>query len=122
MNRKETRPIYVGNVQIGGQNRCVLQSMTNVPAKNIEASIAQINELAENGCEIVRLATLDVEDARAIAEIKKHVSIPIVSDIHFNYLLALEAIDSGVDAIRINPGNIGSKGHPYKLIHHILLR
>ena len=71
MHRQETRPIYVGNIQIGGQNRCVLQSMTNVPAKNIEASIAQINELAENGCEIVRLATLDAEDARAIKEIKK---------------------------------------------------
>ena len=74
MHRQETRPIYVGNIQIGGQNRCVLQSMTNVPAKNIEASIAQINELAENGCEIVRLATLDAEDARAIKEIKKHVA------------------------------------------------
>ncbi len=127
MNRQQTRPIYVGNVQIGGQNRCVLQSMTNVPAKNIEASIEQINELAENGCEIVRLATLDIEDAKAIAEIKKHVSIPIVSDIHFNYLLALEAIDSGVDAIRINPGNIGSKEHTEAVVkkckeHHIPIR
>ena len=111
MHRQETRPIYVGNIQIGGQNRCVLQSMTNVPAKNIEASIAQINELAENGCEIVRLATLDAEDARAIKEIKKHVSVPLVADIHFNHRLALIAADGGVDAIRINPGNIGSREH-----------
>ncbi len=127
MHRQETRPIYVGNIQIGGQNRCVLQSMTNVPAKNIEASIAQINELAENGCEIVRLATLDAEDARAIKEIKKHVSVPLVADIHFNHLLALEAIESGVDAIRINPGNIGSKEHTEAVVkkckeHHIPIR
>ena len=127
MHRQETRPIYVGNIQIGGQNRCVLQSMTNVPAKNIEASIAQINELAENGCEIVRLATLYAEDARAIKKNKKHVSVPLVADIHFNHLLALEAIESGVDAIRINPGNIGSKEHTEAVVkkckeHHIPIR
>ena len=111
MKRTETRPIYVGNVQIGGQNRCVLQSMTNVPAKDVQKTIDQINELAANGCEIARIAVLDEEDAGAIPAIKKGITLPLVADIHFNYLLALIALDGGVDAIRINPGNIGSREH-----------
>ncbi len=117
LKRTETRPIYVGNVQIGGQNQCVLQSMTNVPAKDIEKTAAQINELEENGCEIARIAVLDEEDARAIPEIKKRVHLPIVADIHFNYLLALIAAQGGVDAIRINPGNIGSKEHTEAVVN-----
>ena len=111
VKRTETRPIHVGNVQIGGQNRCVLQSMTNVPVKDTAASAAQINELAEHGCEIVRVAVLDEEDSRSIAALKEHVSVPIVADIHFNYLLALNCLDQGIDAIRINPGNIGDRSH-----------
>lgn len=111
MKRTETRKIMVGNVQVGGQNRCILQSMTNVPAKNIDATIAQINELEEHGCEIIRIAVLDEDDAKAIPAIKKGIHIPLVADIHFNYLLALAALDGGVDAIRINPGNIGSREH-----------
>ncbi|MCR5229326.1 MAG: flavodoxin-dependent (E)-4-hydroxy-3-methylbut-2-enyl-diphosphate synthase [Solobacterium sp.] len=109
MKRFETRPIYVGNVRIGGANKCVLQSMTNVPAKNVDASVRQIEELHEAGCEIVRLAVLDEADAEAIAEIKKKTAVPLVADIHFNYLLALKSLESNVDAIRINPGNIGSR-------------
>lgn len=111
MKRTETRPIYVGNVQIGGQNRCILQSMTNIPAKDIERSAEQINELEENGCEIIRIAVLDEEDARAIPALKERIHLPLVADIHFNYRLALIALEGGVDAIRINPGNIGSKEH-----------
>jgi len=111
MKRTETRPIHVGKVQIGGQNRCVLQSMTNVPAKDVEKTVVQINTLEKGGCEIARLAVLDEKDAEAIAAIKKQVNLPIVADIHFNYLLALKAADAGADAIRINPGNIGSKEH-----------
>ena len=111
MKRTETKKIFVGNVQIGGQDKCILQSMTNVPAKNIEATVNQIHELQANGCEIVRLAVLDEEDAYAIQEIKKQVSIPLVADIHFNYRLALLSLESGVDAIRINPGNIGDRSH-----------
>lgn len=111
MKRTETRPIMVGTVQIGGQNRCILQSMTNVPAKNVEASAAQINELAEHGCQLVRTAVLDEEDARSIRAIKERISIPLIADIHFNYLLALICIEQGIDAIRINPGNIGSREH-----------
>ncbi|MBQ1467419.1 MAG: flavodoxin-dependent (E)-4-hydroxy-3-methylbut-2-enyl-diphosphate synthase [Solobacterium sp.] len=111
MKRTETRPIYVRNIQIGGQNKCILQSMTNVPAKNIEDSIAQINELAEHGCEIVRMAVLDEEDANAIPVIRENTNVPLVADIHFNYLLALKSIEGGIDAVRINPGNIGSRAH-----------
>ena len=108
MKRTETRPVYVGDVQIGGQNRCVLQSMTNVPAKNVKATVEQINRLEKGGCEIARIAVLDEEDARAIPAIKAETHLPIVADIHFNHLLALIAAEGGVDAIRINPGNIGS--------------
>ncbi len=109
MKRTETRALFVGNVQIGGQNKCILQSMTNVPAKDVERSVAQINELAANGCELVRTAVLDEEDARAIPAIKARINIPLIADIHFNYLLALICLDGGIDAIRINPGNIGSR-------------
>ena len=111
MKRTETRPIHVGSVQIGGQNRCVLQSMTNVPVKDTEASARQINELAEHGCEVVRVAVLDEADSKSIAALKERVSIPVIADIHFNHLLALNCLDQGIDAIRINPGNIGDRSH-----------
>ena len=127
MRRNETRPIYVGPVQIGGQDKCVIQYMTNIPSKNVADSVKQIKELATLGCEIVRLAVLDEEDAYAIKEIKKEISVPLVADIHFNYRLALIAIESGVDAIRINPGNIGSKENTEAVVkqckaHHIPIR
>lgn len=108
-NRNETRPIKVGDVQIGGRNKVVIQSMTNTKTKNIEETIKQIVDLEKAGCEIVRVACLDVEDAKAIKEIKKEIHIPIVSDIHFDYRIALEAARAGVDKIRINPGNIGNE-------------
>ncbi len=111
MKRNETRPIRVGGLQIGGQNECIIQSMTNVPAKDIEASAAQINELEQAGCQIVRLAVLDEADARAIPLIKAKTNVPLVADIHFNYKLALIALDGGIDKIRINPGNIGDRKH-----------
>lgn len=108
ITREKTRPIFVGDIQIGGNDKIIIQSMTNTKTKDIQASIKQIKQLSEAGCQIVRLAVLDMEDAKAIKEIKKAVDIPLVADIHFNYLLALEAINSGIDKIRINPGNIGS--------------
>lgn len=117
MKRTETRPIFVGGVQIGHQEKCILQSMTNIPAKNVEEAVKQINSLAENGCEIVRTAVLDEEDAKAIAEIKKKTSVPLVADIHFNHRLALICLAGGVDAIRINPGNIGSKEHTAEVVN-----
>ncbi len=107
--RENTRPIKVGNVQIGGQNKVVIQSMCNTKTKDVESTVKQINDLTKAGCEIIRVACLDMDDAIAIKEIKKHISIPIVADIHFDYRLALQAIESGVDKIRINPGNIGSR-------------
>jgi len=108
MNRIDTKKIMVGNVQIGGNNHVAIQSMTNTKTKDTFKTIAQILELEKNGCEIIRVACLDIEDAKAIEEIKKAVHIPIVADIHFDYRIALVAIEAGADKIRINPGNIGN--------------
>jgi (E)-4-hydroxy-3-methylbut-2-enyl-diphosphate synthase len=125
--RNETRSVLIGNIQIGGNDHVVIQSMTTTKTKEIENTVAQIQALQKAGCEIIRVAVLDMEDARAIREIKKHISIPIVADIHFDYRLALEAIASGVDKIRINPGNIGSDEKVKILVdackrHHIPIR
>ena len=109
MERINTKPIKVRNVQIGGQNKVVIQSMTNTKTKDIENTVKQILDLEKAGCEIIRVACLDLEDAKAIKTIKEQIHIPIVADIHFDYKIALEAIKSGVDKIRINPGNIGSE-------------
>ena len=107
--RTETRPIYVDGIQIGGQDKVVIQSMCNTKTKDVEATVNQILELEKIGCQIIRVACLDIEDAKAIKQIKEKVHIPIVADIHFDYRIALEAIESGVDKVRINPGNIGSE-------------
>lgn len=107
MLREETRSVQVGNLTIGGNNHVVIQSMCNTKTKNVEATIKQINALEQAGCELVRVAVLDKEDAYAIKEIKKGIHIPLVADIHFDYKLALIAIESGIDKVRINPGNIG---------------
>ena len=108
MLRDETRSVQVGNLTIGGNNHVVIQSMCNTKTKNVEATIKQINALEQAGCELVRVAVFDKEDAYAIKEIKKGIHIPLVADIHFDYRLALIAIESGIDKVRINPGNIGS--------------
>lgn len=108
MKRNETRAIKVGNLVIGGNDQVIIQSMTNTKTKDIEATVKQINDLANSGCQLVRLAVLNMDDALAIKEIKSRVNIPLVADIHFDYRLALQAIESGIDKIRINPGNIGS--------------
>lgn len=108
MLREETRSVQVGNLTIGGNNHVVIQSMCNTKTKNVEATIKQINALEQAGCELVRVAVFDKEDAYAIKEIKKGIYIPLVADIHFDYKLALIAIESGIDKVRINPGNIGS--------------
>ncbi|MCL2341869.1 MAG: flavodoxin-dependent (E)-4-hydroxy-3-methylbut-2-enyl-diphosphate synthase [Firmicutes bacterium] len=109
ITRENTRPVYVGGVQIGGSSKVVIQSMTNTLTKDVEATVKQILALEEAGCEIIRVSCLDIEDAKAIREIKKNIHIPIVADIHFDYKIALEAATAGVDKIRINPGNIGSE-------------
>ena len=107
--RTETRPIYVDGVQIGGQDKVVIQSMCNTKTKDVLATVEQILKLEKAGCEIIRVACLDIEDAKAIKDIKSKIHIPIVADIHFDYKIALEAINAGVDKIRINPGNIGDE-------------
>ncbi|MGF0052285.1 flavodoxin-dependent (E)-4-hydroxy-3-methylbut-2-enyl-diphosphate synthase [Catenibacterium mitsuokai] len=108
MLREETRSVQVGNLTIGGNNHVVIQSMCNTKTKDVEATIKQINALQQAGCELVRVAVFNKEDAYAIKEIKKEIHIPLVADIHFDYKLALIAIESGIDKVRINPGNIGS--------------
>ena len=109
MNRKETRKVKVGNLYVGGDFRVSIQSMTNTDTKDVEATVKQIKELQEAGCDIVRCAVLDMDAACAIKDIVAKINIPLVADIHFDYRLALKAIENGVSAIRINPGNIGSR-------------
>jgi (E)-4-hydroxy-3-methylbut-2-enyl-diphosphate synthase len=107
--RRKTRQLTLGNVKIGGGAPVSVQSMTKTDTRDIRATVEQINRLEIAGCDIVRLAVPDMEAAKALGEIKKQTNIPIVSDIHFDYRLALEAVEQGVDGMRINPGNIGSK-------------
>jgi len=107
--RNDVKSVKVGNIIIGGNDQVVIQSMTNTKTKNIEATLEQIKDLTLAGCQIVRVAVLNKDDAFAIKEIKEKITIPLVCDIHFDYNLALECIKNGADKIRINPGNIGSE-------------
>ena len=111
-----TKEIKIGNVIIGGSNPIAIQSMTNTKTKDIKATVKQINELKYAGAQIVRMTISDIDDANAIIEIKKQVDIPLVGDIHFDYKLALLAIENGIDKIRINPGNIGSFENVKKVV------
>lgn len=108
MKREETKVICIGGRQIGGGNPVLIQSMTNTKTEDTEATIEQITRLTEAGCEIIRCAVPTMEAAEALREIKKRIRIPLVADIHFDYRLAIAAIENGADKIRINPGNIGS--------------
>ncbi len=107
MNRRKSKEIKIKNRIIGGDNPILIQSMTNTRTEDVSATIDQINRLAEAGCDIVRCAVPTMEAAKSISDIKKNISIPLVADIHFDYRLALSAIENGADKIRINPGNIG---------------
>ena len=107
MYRDNTKEIKIGNRVIGGGNPILIQSMTNTRTEDVESTVQQILALEAAGCEIVRCTIPTLEAAKAIAEIKKRVSIPIVGDIHFDYKMAIAAMENGVDKIRINPGNIG---------------
>jgi len=109
ITRDQTRVIKIGNIKIGGGNPIRVQSMTQTKTKDVNATVKQIHELEEEGCEIIRVTAPDMESAKALGEIKKQIHIPLVVDIHFQYLFALEAIKQGVDKVRINPGNIGGK-------------
>jgi (E)-4-hydroxy-3-methylbut-2-enyl-diphosphate synthase len=105
--RRISRAIKIGNVTVGGGAPVVVQSMTKTDTRDVKATIRQIKELEECGCEIVRVAVPDAEAARALVDIKNTIKIPLVADIHFDYRLALAALDAGVDGLRLNPGNIG---------------
>ena len=105
----KSKEVVIGNVKIGGGNPIAVQSMTNTKTEDVNATVDQINRLVQAGCDIVRVAVPTMEAAEAIAGIKRHVSIPVVADIHFDYRLAIAAVEHGADKIRINPGNIGSE-------------
>jgi (E)-4-hydroxy-3-methylbut-2-enyl-diphosphate synthase len=109
--REQTRQTMVGPLEFGGNNKVYIQSMTTTFTKDVESTVDQIKKLTTAGCDIVRVAVLDMIDAKALGEIKKQISIPLVADIHFDYRLALEAINQGVDKIRLNPGNIPKREH-----------
>ncbi len=109
MLRKMTKEVQVGNIKIGGQNPIIIQSMCNTDTRDVAATVKQILQLEEAGCELVRIAILDMEAANAVEEIKKQIHIPLVADIHFDYKLALRVMDLGIDKVRINPGNIGEE-------------
>lgn len=116
MNRLETKLVKIGNTSIGHSNNVKIQSMCNIKTSKFEEVINQILELEKLGCDIIRVSIMDESDALAIKEIKKAIHIPLVADIHFDYRLALKAIENGVDKIRINPGNIGSIDNVKKVV------
>lgn len=106
--RRRTKEVRIGDVIIGGDHPIAIQSMTNTKTQDVEATVAQILQLERAGCQIIRCTVPDMEAAKALAEIKKQIHIPLVADIHFDYRLAIAAMENGADKIRINPGNIGS--------------
>ncbi len=107
-NRQPTKQIILGNIKIGGSAPVIVQSMTKTDTRDVRSTVSQIKRLEAAGCEIIRVAVLNLDAARAIKSIKKKIKIPLVADIHFDHRLALEAVKSGADGLRINPGNIGS--------------
>lgn len=115
IKRRKTKLIRIGNILIGGNNPVAIQSMAKTKTSDISQTVRQINELGQAGCEIVRLAVKDHTDAKALKDIKKKTNIPLVADIHFDWRLALEAIDAGIDKIRLNPGNIYKKNQIFKV-------
>lgn len=109
INRRVSKELHIGTVKVGGGAPISVQSMTNTDTRDIKATVYQINELEETGCEIIRVAVPDMEAAEAIIGIKKGIHIPLIADIHFDYRLALASLKAGVDGLRINPGNIGAQ-------------
>ena len=127
IERRKTRQIHIGNIAIGGGAPISVQSMTNTKTTDIAATVAQINALQAAGCDIVRLAVPDMDAAKNLGNIIKKVNVPLVADIHFDYRLALEAINQGISALRLNPGNIGGEDNVKAVVseakkHHIPIR
>ena len=117
MKRRASKVIKVGGVDIGGAGPVVVQSMTKTDTRDVKATVNQIRQLEECGCEIARVAVPDMDAARAIVDIKKRIKIPLIADIHFDYRLALAALKSGADGLRLNPGNISDPEHIAKVVH-----
>lgn len=116
IQRRISKQIQIGNVKIGGDAPISVQSMTNTDTRDVEATLKQIYNLSEQGCELVRLAILNPDAAEAVKEIKKKSPLPLIADIHFDYRLAIRCIENGIDALRINPGNIGKEEHTKKVV------
>ena len=115
IKRKKTKVIFVGKVKVGGDNPISVQSMTNTRTTDIKSTINQINKIAEEGADLVRVSCPDEASSLALKEITKHINMPVIADIHFHYKRALEAADNGASCLRINPGNIGDKKKLKKL-------
>ena len=116
IQRRKSKQIEIGNIKIGGDAPISVQSMTNTDTRDVKSTLKQINNMAEQGCELVRLAILNPDAAEAIKEIKKQSPLPLIADIHFDYRLAIRCIENGIDALRINPGNIGKEEHTKKVV------
>lgn len=116
IQRRISKQIQIGNVKIGADAPISVQSMTNTDTRDVEATLKQIYNLSEQGCELVRLAILNPDAAEAVKEIKKKSPLPLIADIHFDYRLAIRCIENGIDALRINPGNIGKEDHTKKVV------
>jgi len=114
--RRKTRVVKIGDVPVGGDNPIVVQSMTNTDTRNVEATVRQIKELEAAGCELVRVAVVDMQAAEAIARIVPQINIPLIADIHFDYRLALKSIEAGARGLRINPGNIGERKRVQEIV------
>ena len=120
--RRVSKQIHVGGVAVGGDARVTVQSMTKTDTRDVAATAEQIRGLEEAGCDIIRAAVPDMEAAQALAEIKRRISIPLIADIHFHYQLALEALKSGVDCLRLNPGNIRDRGRVEEIVREAKAR
>ena len=120
--RRVSKQIHVGSVAVGGDARVTVQSMTKTDTRDVEATVEQIRGLEEAGCDIIRAAVPDMEAAQALAEIKRRISIPLIADIHFHYQLALESLNSGVDCLRLNPGNIRDRSRVEEIVREAKAR
>ena len=116
IQRRKSKQIQIGNIKIGSDAPIRVQSMTNTDTRDIDATLKQIYNMYEQGCELVRLAILNPDAADAVREIKKKSPLPLIADIHFDYRLAIKCIENGIDALRINPGNIGKEEHTKKVV------
>jgi (E)-4-hydroxy-3-methylbut-2-enyl-diphosphate synthase len=120
--RRVTKPVFVGGVQVGGDSPITVQTMTKTDTRDVAATVRQIHELEDAGCEIIRCAVPDMEAAKALGEIKRQVHIPVIADIHFHYQLALEALNQGIDCLRLNPGNIRDGDRVQQIVSEAKIR